>query len=69
MFWSPHGRSPSLWLFEKIFADPKDACSQAFCTTVANVTGPISLQKRGREQQVFDSELLSVNYFLINRAF
>ena len=66
MFWSPYGPSPSLWLLEEIFADPKDACSQAFCTTVA--TGPISLQKRGREQQVFDFELLSVNYFLINRV-
>ena len=66
MFWSAYGRSPGLGLPEKIFADPKDACSQAFCTTVA--TGPIILQKRGREQPVFDSELLSANYFSINRV-
>ena len=29
MFWSPYGRSPSLWLSTEILSDPKDACSHA----------------------------------------
>ena len=29
MFWSPYGRSPSLWLSTEILSDPKDACPHA----------------------------------------